>query len=267
MKSYRMLTIVVGFVTVVIALTGCEVRWLDVAALSGTATTTPYPSATKSPSPTLDMTATQHFIDLFEKLQPFSGKGYIDALDGEIIELNLLQEDWLATPLPYNDGFEYTWKYDGTLSDFMFKTHIDWSSDGDTIYDPDCGVIFGRTETSGYGAGLSYSEYVDMTGFPDSFQIGESINVVSGTYISTAKRINDPGSLVFTTRQTEADYAILVMGIKAYVSLNGDIREYLLFTDPYPEGGFSILRSFRDNEEFHFYTGCEMTDMVLWIPR
>ncbi|MBI5840270.1 MAG: hypothetical protein HZB19_09220 [Chloroflexi bacterium] len=248
MKSYRSISTILFIAILFMALSACVAiepaetpTAIPTDTQIPTPTNTPVPTATVTHSPTPDIVATQRADKVATVLNMFAENGYLESMEGEAVELNLLEQNWNQS----NDGLAKSWRYDETLSDFLFTAHFDWSTTEETSKDPGCSVSLG----DGYQIMFAQSKIYFVRWLEGTTPLrGDELDKITGT------------GLINPSDQTEADFALLIQGQDAFVSIDTEITGYTLpvaRTETY----LGLVRS------FHSGRACEMTNMMLWTPE
>ena len=212
-----------------------------------TATNTPIPTETPLPTSTPNLAATQQAEVLQSLLASFQEKGLLQATEGTFKTI----PDFKRASA--NKGYleDITDTGETTGDHFVFSAHFKWSS---AISTPDrngCGVVFGMQDNED-----RYAVFVDR----------EIILFVlkRGTYHYRVGRTNGPSGPKMGT-PTDLDFALLVNGHMAYVSLNGTITSYTLSADQTAAGKLALTLLSGTTRDYG--TRCEMTNIVVWTPK
>jgi hypothetical protein len=213
--------------------------------IPATPTNTPKPTATPKPTITPDMAATQQIKDFEAVMQDFMEKEYVAGTDGEVFHLDDFSQDWPQL------GWYQWWPAQETSADFVFKSHIAWSSASDTPEVSGCGISFGVQEN-----GDHYAVFIDKSRIQYLMGRGSRVYNVGKTRGSGRLSFGNPA---------EADLVVSVKGQSSYVSVNGDVTEYTLSQDQSTKGVFAYSILSGTNKDYG--THCEMTDTILWMAK
>ena len=212
-------------------------------------TDTPLPTATPTdvptPTATPNVAATQKAEEFLSLLTLFKDKGYIDTTTGESTALDDFQQDWAQL------GWYKWWTYDGQYENFVFSAHFKWSTANATPEVSGCGVIFGLQENNDH-----YAVFLDKGQI--KFLMGR------GSYVYNVGKTRGPGRTNFGN-PAEADFAVIVKGQTAFVSVDGEVTTYTLSADQTSAGTFGLTVLSGTNRDYG--THCEMTNIVLWTPK
>lgn len=209
-------------------------------------TATTVPTNTPEPTATPNVAATQQAEKLQSLLTAIKEKGYIETTDGSTIAMDNFKDEWAQ--INYYDWWE---KSDKEYGDFVFSTHIKWSSATSTPDISGCGIGFGLQEN-----GDHYAVILDRSRVLFLMGRGSHSYVVGVTRGSGRMNFGNPA---------EADVVVVVRGQKAYVSVDGTFIEYTLSTDQTSYGTFAFTILSGTNKDYG--TRCEMTDNILWLPK
>lgn len=207
-------------------------------------TATTQPTSTPKPTATPNAAATQKYDEFNALLEDFMSKGYISSTKGEAVELDNFKEEW-ARLRTYN----FFPPSQEVNTDFVFKSHIKWSTAQTTQELSGCGIAFGLQESNG-------DHYLVVI---DKARIFFGMNRGNTTY--QVGKTRGSGRLSFDN-PAEADVIISVKDKSSFVSVDGDVTEYTLSEDQTTHGilAFSLLSgSYQD-----YGTRCEMTGNMLW---
>ena len=213
--------------------------------IPATPTNTAKPTSTPRPTATPNVAATQKYDEFNKLLEDFLSKGYLATTKGKTIELDDFKEEWAK--MNYYDFFPPAKQVD---TDFLFKSHVKWSSASDTADISGCGIAFGLQESNG-------DHYMLVL---DKSRIFFGMNRGSRTY--QVGKTSGSGRLDFDN-PAEADMIVAVKDKSAFVSVNGDVTEYTLSQDQTTHGLFAFSLLSGTNKDYG--TRCEMTDNMLWI--
>lgn len=209
-------------------------------------TRTPKPTSTPEPTITPDVVATQLYEDFYLTLQKFEEKGYVETIEGDIVEYAPFEEEWAQL------GWYQWWDFDEEpIGDFLFSSHFSWSVAHSTPETSGCGIVFGFQENSDH-----YVVFLDQHRILFLMARGSSVYEVGKTRGSGRTNFANPA---------EADFALAVNGQKAYVSVDGDVTEYTLSMDQTSTGQLAITLLSGTNRDYG--TRCEATDIMLWTPK
>jgi hypothetical protein len=242
--------IVVLFLNLIAA---CSSAATSVPTQAATATVTPVPptptktakpTSTPVPTATPNVAATQKYDEFNKILEDFLSKGYLATTEGKTVELDDFKEEWAK--MNYYDFFPPAQQVD---TDFLFKSHVKWSSASDTADISGCGVAFGVQESNG-------DHYMLVL---DKSRIFFGMNRGSRTY--QVGKTSGSGRLDFDN-PAEADMVVAVKDKSAFVSVNGEVTEYTLSQDQTTHGIFAFSLLSGTNKDYG--TRCEMTDNMLW---
>jgi len=207
-------------------------------------TATPKPTYTPKPTATPNVAATQRIDEFNSLLEDFLAQGYVASTEGEIVELDDFKQEWAQ--LYYYDFFPPTQEVN---ADFVFKSHVKWSTAADTSDLSGCGIAFGLQDNGDH--------YVI---FLDKSRIAFGMNRGTNTY--QVGKTRGSGRLSFGN-PAEADLVVAVKEKSAFVSVDGEVTEYTLSADQTTHGTFSFSLLSGTNRDYG--TRCEMTDNILWI--
>jgi hypothetical protein len=210
-----------------------------------TATKTSKPTSTPRPTATPNAAATKQIEEFNTLLNNFYDMGYVNSLEGKTVKLDDFEYEWAQ--INYYDFFPEQ----EVNSDFVFKSHIKWSSASETPDSSGCGVAFGIQDN-----GDHYVIFIDKARIFFGMARGSNTYLVGKTRGSGRLNFGNPA---------EADLAVSVKDKSAFVSVNGEVTEYTLSVDQSTHGlfAFSILSG--TNKDYG--TRCEMTDIILWTAK
>lgn len=220
---------------------------------TATQTSTPTASQTPRPSPTLrstwtpDLAATLHAAELNGQIEDYYSKGLLSTRHGRMRELEDFRSDWAQM------GW-YNWLPLGdSASDFFLSAHFKWDSAVPTSDTAGCGFIFGRQPNDDH-----YAVFLDRE------RVFFLITDRAAGYSRPVRPTRGTG-LVDFEYPAEADIALIVKGVTAYVLVNGeDVGEYTLSRSRSPHGSLGLTVLSGTNKDYG--TRCEMTNLRLWTP-
>jgi hypothetical protein len=197
------------------------------------------------PTPAPD-TGSQQSDEFNALLQKFKDKGYIKTTEGDTINLDPFKEE-SADPSHYQ-----WWPYTNIVaSDLLFKGHLKWSTASATSNLSGCGVIFGLQENKDH-----YGVFLDKSRIAFFMSRGKRIYEIGKT--------KGNGRLDFSN-PAEADLVLAVKGKTSYISVNDEVTQYTLSQDQSTDGNFAL--TLWSGTGVGYGTRCEMTDMVVFIPK
>ena len=217
------------------------------------ATNTPEPTATKTPKPTNtplptatpNVAATQQIEDFNAILQEYVDSGYIGGTEGKVTQLDDFHEDWAQL------GWYQWWPQDEVENDFVFKSHLAWSTASNTPEISGCGIVFGKQTNDDH-----YAIFIDKGRI--LFLMGRGSNIYNVGKTSGSGRLN-------YGNPAEADLIVAVSKQIAYVSVDGDVTKYTLSADQTASGTLALSILSGTNRDYG--TRCKMTDTLLWVAE
>jgi hypothetical protein len=213
-------------------------------------TDTPVPTAvptdTPVPTNTPNLVATQRAEAFQTVLQAFLDKRYIATTEGSVTALDDFTDQWAQ--INYYDWWN---KSDKTYGDFIFSAHFKWSTASSTPDTSGCGIGFGMQDNDDH-----YAVILDKARI--LFLMGR------GSYSYLVGVTRGSGRMNFSN-PAEADFAVAVVGQRAYVRVNSEFVEYTLSADQTSSGQFAYTILSGTNRDYG--TRCEMTDVFLWTPK
>lgn len=210
-----------------------------------TATKTPPPTATPKPTKTPNVAATQLYDKFNALLQTFVDEGYLTSTAGTTSELAKFEESWAQI------NWYQWWPTGKTFTDFVFSAHVEWSTASATPNVSGCGIVFGLQEDNDH-----YAVFLDKSKILAARNQGSYFRSMGVTMGNDRFKFGNPA---------EADFAVLVVGQKLYVYVDGQIAEYTLAASQPAAGKFALTILSGTNKENG--TRCEMTDIILWKPK
>jgi len=212
-----------------------------------TPTKTAKPISTPWPTRTPNVIKTQNYDDIFSDVQKYKNEGVIPSTDGQYSVL-----DNYADTIAKRGFLHYKWLGDVTVMNFVYKSHVKWSTAGETYDTSGCGVVF-AVQPSGdhhdhYGVVLDKSRIY----FSSSH---------AGQYHDLGKT-RGTGKLNFGN-PAEADFTLIVYDYRAFVYVDSEfIGEYTLSKDQelYGNFGYGII----SGTNHGYGTSCVITNSRLW---
>jgi hypothetical protein len=211
-------------------------------------TDTPKPTRTPRPTKTPDLAATQRSEALNAEAQSYFDRGYLTTADGEFLEFGDFNEDWAQL------GWYSWWTLDEEAGDFYLSAHFKWSTAMNNNEISGCGFVFGLQDNNdNYAVFLDKSRILFLN-TDQSMGGGFEVGKTKGT-----------GRVKFSN-PAEADFALIVKGLYAYVLVDDEvIGEYTLSKSKPQNGGLGLTMFSGTNKDYG--THCEMTNLHLWRPK
>ncbi len=203
------------------------------------------PTITPSPTATPDIAATQRAEEFQSMLQSFADDGYIETTEGESVTFDDFKQDWAQL------GWYKWWPQKGEYANFVFKAHVKWSTASSTPEISGCGIIFGLQDNDDH-----YAVILDKSRILFLMKRGQ--------YSYSVGKTRGPGRTNFGN-PAEAEFAVIVKGQTAYVSVDGEVTTYTLSADQTSAGEFAFTVLSGTNKDYG--TRCEMKEIILWSPK
>lgn len=230
---------------------------------AATSTSTPEPTATQTASPTATFTptrtprptatpnlaATEKYEAYQAEAQSYFEAGYLTTVDGRIEEIDEFKDDWAQL------GW-YRWLPLGTeVSDFFISAHFKWESAYKNASESGCGFTFAVQPDYGH-----YAVFLDRSKI-----IFLDADSSYGSYVLPVGITRGPGRVKYGN-PAEADFALIVKGISAYVLVDNEfIGEYTLSKSRILTGDIGLTILSGTNKDYG--TRCEMTNIRLFAPK
>jgi hypothetical protein len=214
--------------------------------IPATPTNTPKPTLTPRPTRTPNVIETQNYEDIFDDIQKYKDEGLISTTDGEYTVLDDFSETMAQR------GWLNFWFFDFTVKNFVYKSHVNWSTSDQTSDTSGCGIVF-AVQPKGdkydyYGVVLDKSRIFFSTTY--------------GGYYYDMGKTRGTGKLDFGN-PAEADFTLIVNDYKAFVYVDGEfIGEYTLSKDRELAGQFGYGIISGTNHDYG--TRCEITNSRIW---
>ena len=245
---------IVTFLTLVVILSACSMGAPAATPTPQPPTETPLPTDTPTslptatpaftPTATPNATATQQAEDLQTTLRELQDQGILDSTEGIIKSLPDFKME-LAKRGFWGDLFDTG----ETLPDtFLLRAHMKWESSTESESLSGCGIAFGVQDNDD-----NYLVFLDKGRILFTLKRGIRSYLVGRTSGPAGPAAGTP---------TEHDFALMVKGQAAYVSVDGVITSYTLSADQVSSGKLAFTVLSGSNADYG--TRCEMSNILLW---
>lgn len=208
---------------------------------TSTSTNTPLPTATKRPTATPNLAATQQYTDMETLVKGLADKGYIAPTEGKFQALDDFTNEWAQL------GW-YQWEPTGAEpTDFVLQADLSWESASNTPNPSGCGFVFRLQPNNDH-----YLVFVSTTGHVVYYAaVGADMNFLAANYFGIG---GSKGKANFVLIVSGARFRALIDGksVGAVTGYSGSLLE--------GELAYTIL----SGTNVGYGTRCNMTNVTLW---